>query len=341
MDHISRKTIADGRSLDLPLDQEAEDSKLTDACISAINEAVENLRQLSGAEQAAKTISSPTQIIPPQSLPQPHAKIEQAEQLRDVPPEKPAPQQDRQPVSPPEPHAKIDNTDLPFVKTIDNNEGPIRENERRPVTGGGGKEPTDNGGGGGGGGGGGSQSGFHKRSEPINFAASLAKGIAAVRRNMVVVMLFTVAINVLLLAIPLYLFQISDRVLTSRSMDTLVMLTVAVLGAVLLQAFMDAIRRFILMRTAVELEVQLGAPILSAAARASLHGSGKDYQILQDLQQLRSFITSGTLIAFLDAPLMPLFIVVVYLVHPHLGIIIKVCCVVLFIIACLNQRFTA
>ncbi|MGO8601254.1 hypothetical protein ACDA55_37080, partial [Rhizobium ruizarguesonis] len=57
---------------------------------------------------------------------------------------------------------------------------------------------------------------------------------------------------------------------------------------------------FILMRTAVELEVQLGAPILSAAARSSLHGSGKDYQTLQDLQLLRGFLTSVTLIAFLD-----------------------------------------
>ena len=66
MDHISRRTIADGRSLDLPLDQDAEDSKLTDACISAINEAVENLRQLSGAEQIARaTPPSPEVALPP------------------------------------------------------------------------------------------------------------------------------------------------------------------------------------------------------------------------------------------------------------------------------------
>lgn len=230
--------------------------------------------------------------------------------------------------------------DKPFARTIDNDSGPIKQNDRRPTSGGGGNgnEKDSNGGGGGGGGG---HSGFHKRSGPVNFAASLAKGIAAVRRNMAIVMVFTIAINILLLAIPLYLFQISDRVLTSRSMDTLIMLTIAVVGAVGLQAFLDSIRRFILMRTAVELEVQLGAPILSAAARASLHGSGKDYQTLQDLQQLRSFLTSGTLIAFLDAPLMPLFVLVVYLVHPHLGLIIMACCAVLFVIAFLNQRFTA
>lgn len=84
MDHISRKTIADGRSLDLPLDQEAEDSKLTDACISAINEAVENLRQLSGAEQAAKTIASPPSQHPANST-RTACETGHPEQLRDVP----------------------------------------------------------------------------------------------------------------------------------------------------------------------------------------------------------------------------------------------------------------
>ncbi|MEZ2128491.1 MULTISPECIES: type I secretion system permease/ATPase [unclassified Sinorhizobium] len=244
------------------------------------------------------------------------------------------------PIVEPENKQELKSKPVPLARTIDNNPGPIKENERRVRAGGGGNDI--NRGTGNGGGGGGNEGGvFHKRSGPINFAASLHDGIAAVRRNLMIVMIFTVAINVLVLGIPLYLFQISDRVLTSRSIDTLIMLTVAVLGAVILQVIMDSIRRFILMRTAVELEVQLGAPILSAAARASLHGNGKDYQILSDLQQLRSFLTSGTLISFLDAPLMPLFIVVVYFVHPHLGIIIICCCAVLFLIAYLNQKMTA
>lgn len=230
--------------------------------------------------------------------------------------------------------------DMPFGKTIEGENGPLQHRDIRPGHGNG-DDGKDSEKGGGGGGGGGGKGGFHKRSGPTNFALSLSRAMGIVRRNLAIVMFFTLAINVLVLAIPLYLFQISDRVLTSRSIDTLVMLTAIILGAVILQAFLDSIRRFILMRTAVELEVHLGAPILSAAARASLHGNGKDYQTLQDLQQIRSFLTSGTLVAFLDAPLMPLFVVVVYLVHPHLGIIIMTCCAVLFIIAWLNQRFTA
>jgi ATP-binding cassette subfamily C protein len=143
------------------------------------------------------------------------------------------------------------------------------------------------------------------------------------------------------LAIPIYLFQISDRVLTSRSTDTLIMLTVVIVGAIILQAAFDALRRFILMRTAVEFAAQLGAPILSAAARASLHGNGREYQTLGDLQQVRSFLVSRTLLAFLDAPIAPVFLLAVFLIHPHLGYIVVISAILLLVFTQINQRMTA
>jgi ATP-binding cassette subfamily C protein len=182
---------------------------------------------------------------------------------------------------------------------------------------------------------------FHKRLGPIDFGQNLKAGLRAVKQNLLVVMIFTVASNILVLAIPVYLFQISDRVLTSRSLDTLVMLTVVIVGAVLLQAVLDAVRRFILMRTAVEVAAQLGAPILSAAARAALHSNGREYQTLGDLQQLRSFLVSGTLLSFLDAPMVPFFILAVFLVHPHLGFIVCGSAIALLGITMINQRATA
>jgi ATP-binding cassette subfamily C protein len=182
---------------------------------------------------------------------------------------------------------------------------------------------------------------FHKRVAAVSFSDSFNNGVSAVRKNLVIVMGFTLFLNILVLAIPIYLFQISDRVLTSRSTDTLVMLTLVIVGAVIVQVVLDAIRRFILMRTAVEVAVQLGAPILSAAARASLHGNGKDYQVLGDLQQLRAFLTSGTLLSFFDAPIAPIFLLAVFLVHPHLGYIVVVSSLILIGIAFINQRATA
>lgn len=214
----------------------------------------------------------------------------------------------------------------PIGRTIEGKSGPVA--------------PTPPGNGNGGGGGGGKGPHFHRRVGPENFDESLRRGLSVVRGNMVLVMVMTLATNVLILAIPVYLFQISDRVFTSRSMDTLIMLTVVISGAVILQAVFDAIRRFMLMRTAVEIAAQLGAPILSAAAHASLHGTGREYQTLGDLQTVRGFLTSGTLISFMDVPFAPLFILAIYLVHPHLGMIVVVSAAALLVIAMVNQRLT-
>ncbi len=216
--------------------------------------------------------------------------------------------------------------------TIDGDSGPVKTSER----------PSDKmaAAGGGKGRGNGGDGVFHKRLGPVDFSVSLKAGLRAVRMNMIVVMIFTIASNALVLAIPVYLFQISDRILTSRSIDTLVMLTIVIVGAVVAQAIFDAIRRFILMRTAVEVAAQLGSPILSAAARASLNGNGREYQALGDLQQVRSFLVSRTLLSFLDAPITPIFVLAVFLIHPHLGSIVILAALVLLAITLINQRAT-
>ncbi|KUJ80591.1 ABC transporter ATP-binding protein [Ruegeria marisrubri] len=195
--------------------------------------------------------------------------------------------------------------------------------------------------GGGGGNNGGPPRSFHRRTPPEDFQNLLRTALRAVRRNLGFVLVLTCATNLLVLAIPVYLFQISDRVLTSRSLDTLIMLTIIALGAVAFQSAFDAIRRFMLMRTGVEVAARLGAPILSAAAHASLHGSGREYQTLGDLQQVRGFLVSGTLISFLDVPFAPLFILMIFLVHPDLGMIVVVTALVLMTIALINQKMTA
>jgi len=218
------------------------------------------------------------------------------------------------------------------VKTLEGDRGPVLIDPPSP-----GKPPT----GGSGKGSSGGSGTFHKRLGPVDFNASLKAGVHAVRHNLMIVMLFTIASNVLVLAIPIYLFQISDRVLTSRSLDTLIMLTIVIVGAIILQSMFDALRRFVLMRTAVEVAAQLGAPILSAAARASLQGNGREYQVLGDLQQVRSFLVSRTLLSFLDAPIAPVFLLAVFLIHPHLGFIVVTSAILLLILTQINQRMTA
>lgn len=182
---------------------------------------------------------------------------------------------------------------------------------------------------------------FHKRVTEPDIAGTLRETLRRLWANVFGVLLFSAVANILVLAIPIYLFQISDRVLTSRSTDTLVMLTVVIVGAVLLQVVFDSIRRGMLLRSSVDLSARLGAPILSAAARASLQSNGQEYQTLGDLQQVRSFLVSGTLLSFLDLPFAPLFILAIFLVHPHLGLIVMTTAGLLLVVALVNQRATA
>ncbi len=214
----------------------------------------------------------------------------------------------------------------------------------KAATGDGGKGGSGSGSSGGGGGGGGngtSEPKMQKRFYDDNFRNVLKSGLSSVRRNLVTIGIFSFFVNLIVLAIPIYLFQISDRVLTSRSVDTLVMLTFIVVGALLVHVLLDMLRRMILMRIAVDAETRLGPSVLSAAAKASQNGSNREYQVLHDLQQLRSFITGPVLLTFFDMPVMPIYLLVVYLIHPNLGFIVTMSGSLLLVIALINQKVTA
>ncbi|WP_334415333.1 MULTISPECIES: type I secretion system permease/ATPase [unclassified Bradyrhizobium] len=210
-----------------------------------------------------------------------------------------------------------------------------------PLQRGGNRDGGGSSGGGGGGGGGGGTPRLQKRSGDNEFRDVLGKGLANARRNLVTVAIFSIAVNLLVLAIPIYLFNMSDRVMTSRSTDTLVMLTIIVVVAIAAHVLMDMVRRVILMRVAVETEAKLGGPVLSAAAKSAQSGSSREFQTLADLQHLRAFLTGPVLLTMFDTPVAPVYFAVVFLIHPHLGFIVLGAGVALVIVALINQRITA
>ncbi len=206
---------------------------------------------------------------------------------------------------------------------------------------GGGDRRPANGSGGGRGGGGNGSAPLEKRSEDKDFREVLRKGLAVCRRNLVTVGIFSIAVNLLVLSVPIYLFNVSDRVLTSRSTDTLIMLTLVVVGALAAHVLVDMMRRFILMRVAVEAESKLGAPVLSAAAKSAQGGSNREFQTVADLQQLRTFITGPVILTMFDAPVSPVYLLVVFLIHPQLGYIVAGSGIALIAVALINQKITA
>ncbi|MBM3522289.1 MAG: type I secretion system permease/ATPase, partial [Alphaproteobacteria bacterium] len=129
-------------------------------------------------------------------------------------------------------------------------------------------------------------------------------------------------INLLHLAVPLYMMQVYDRVLNSRSHDTLLMLTVLVLGAILFMTTLDFIRSRVFIITAERLVHRLqGATFRAAVADSLRNQSPNATQATRDLQELRQFITTGPVALPMDALFSPLLLGVLFLLHPVYGII--------------------
>ena len=84
---------------------------------------------------------------------------------------------------------------------------------------------------------------FCSSASTATFATSSERVLSVCRRNILTAGIFSFFVNVLLLAMPIYLFQLSDRVYTSRSTDTLIMLSLVVGGAIVAHVFLDMIRR--------------------------------------------------------------------------------------------------
>lgn len=176
---------------------------------------------------------------------------------------------------------------------------------------------------------------------PPETADPLARWRATARRTFVTVAVFSAFVNVLMLTMPIYLFQISDRVLTSRSLDTLLMLSGLALGLLATMSMLDILRRQILGRLAASMETILGGPILASILMSAPTGEGGNVQALRSLHQVRGFLASPTMLLLFDAPLSPFYFGVIFLIHPSLGAIVLVSGFILSGIAVLNQTATA
>lgn len=142
---------------------------------------------------------------------------------------------------------------------------------------------------------------------------------AASRPGLLAVFIFTTLFNVLKFATPLYLLQVLDRVPASRSIETLVMLTIAVLIAVFCGLVLDIIRRRMLVRWGNWIEAQLAPRILhQGLAEARAEREDDTSRALDDVSKLRSFV-ADTLTSWIDVIFAPLFFLAVCLIHPTLG----------------------
>jgi PrtD family type I secretion system ABC transporter len=133
---------------------------------------------------------------------------------------------------------------------------------------------------------------------------------------------FSIIVNILVLALPLYSLQVFDRVLSSRSVETLLALTVVTIGLLALQAALDHVRGSVLRRVALRVETSLTAPVLRMSLEEGSRGSPHADSGLRDLREVRTAIANPGLSALFDLPMTPFFVLVVFLIHPMLGLFV-------------------
>lgn len=156
---------------------------------------------------------------------------------------------------------------------------------------------------------------FFRRSE-------LSSTLWRFRQEFAVCVVFSMLINVLMLAPTLYMLQVYDRVMASRSGMTLLAMTVVAFFLFALTALAEWLRSHLLVRAGLRLDSRLNRRVFGASFEAQLaqaeQGPGEAFA---HLTHLRQFLTGSGLFAFLDAPWTPIYIAVLCLLHPGLGIL--------------------
>ncbi|WP_024586259.1 type I secretion system permease/ATPase [Aliihoeflea sp. 2WW] len=165
--------------------------------------------------------------------------------------------------------------------------------------------------------------------------------LARCRRAILPLVLFTAGINVLMLTSAVYMLQIYDRVLSSHSLETLAALTAIALVALMTMAALEAVRSRILVKVGTWLGRRLAPLVLRSAVAEEAGGQRtRSTSALRDAEQLRAFLSGPAVTPLLDAPWAPIFLAVIFLIHPILGFFACAGAVLLFALAICAELLT-
>lgn len=149
---------------------------------------------------------------------------------------------------------------------------------------------------------------------------------------------FSAIINLIMLGPSLYMLQVYDRVLQSKSHMTLFMITLLMLGAYAVMAVLEYIRSFVVIRLGAKLDMQMNKRIYTAAFEQNLKRNGGNAgQALNDMTNIRQFLTGNGLFAFFDAPWFPIYLAIIFMFDTSLGIFALVAVILMIILAYANE----
>ncbi|MDD2884350.1 MAG: type I secretion system permease/ATPase [Dechloromonas sp.] len=161
--------------------------------------------------------------------------------------------------------------------------------------------------------------------------SELAEVLFSFRKAFYTAGLFSMFINVIGLVPSIYMLQVYDRVLQSRNSTTLIMLTVIMLGFYVMLGMLELARSKLLIRVGAQMDTRLNDRVFTASFERNLRRSGGNAgQAMSDLTNVRQFLTGNGLFAFFDAPWAPVYLVVIFLFSPWLGLFAVVAAAILF-----------
>lgn len=151
----------------------------------------------------------------------------------------------------------------------------------------------------------------------------------------------SLCVNLLLLTVPLFMMQVQERVIVSRSFDTLTMLLVIAVGALVLYGAIEFIRSLTFQAMASIFARRLNLPALEAAVSTSLEqGSAQATQAIRDLNDIRYFIASSSIATPLEAAWSPIFLAVLFAFHPIYGLVGVVSLIILLTLGVIADLLT-
>jgi len=173
--------------------------------------------------------------------------------------------------------------------------------------------------------------------------SDLKKALQATRGSFLSVGFFSMFINILMLVPVIYMLQVYDRVITSGSESTLLMITLIMVFLLMGMGGLEWVRSRILVRVAAKLDQLLAHQVFDASFKQSLYSGGRNNsaQSIQDLTGLRQFMTGNGLFAFFDAPWVPIYLAVMFAFHPFYGWVGVFSAVILAVLAIVNEKLTS
>ncbi|HXF15841.1 MAG TPA: type I secretion system permease/ATPase [Burkholderiales bacterium] len=161
------------------------------------------------------------------------------------------------------------------------------------------------------------------------------------RRLFLFAALFSLVMNLLLLVPALYMLQIFDRVIAGRSNETLVLLTISVGVALIMMMALDVLRARLLAAGGLMLDNWLGPTVVRTLYdRARRPGGMEPVNGLSDVAALRGFLTGPGVLALVDAPWFPIYLIVIFIFHPLLGAVASAGALSLLSLTIINERLT-